>query len=323
MLLCKTIKDCIYGQIVIPQLCVSFMDVPEFQRLRRVRQLGVANYVYPSAVHTRFEHCVGVMHLAGQLIDHLRNYVNIDDRTKQLIQLAGMYHDIGHLAFSHLFDLFLKESNSERSDFFKHVDHEDRSLYFLRKVNAQLQLLNSDEEQFVCDVIRGVNRSGDHAYLYEIVSNSQCGIDVDKEDYLHRDSYHLGFPGFRSDYIRSCAVVDDHKHIAYKKKAYEDIKNVFETRERMHEKVYQHHTTLKITKIYYCMMKRLGDKLYMYGENTDDYNIETLFRNSPETADLINSVDNRELDHNCEICKDYKAVRMIKKSGCIENVRFL
>lgn len=323
MLLSKTIKDCIYGQITVPPLCVAFMDTPEFQRLRRVRQLGVANYAYPSAVHTRFEHCIGVMHLAGQLIDHLRNYVEITDRTKHLVQLAGMYHDIGHSAYSHMFDLFLKHSDQKRSDFFKHVDHEDRSLYFVRKVNACLQLLNSDEEQFVCDAIRGINSCNGPAYLYEIVSNSECGLDQDRMDYLHRDSHHIGFPAFQSDYIRSCAVIDKDQHISYKLKAYEDIKDLFEIRTRMHEKVYQHHTSLKMNKIFFCLMKRLGDKLYMYGESTDDYNIETLFRNSPETADLINSVDNRELDHDCEICRDYQPVRSIKQAGCIDNVRFV
>lgn len=133
----KIIKDCIYGHITVSKLCVAFMDVSEFQRLRRVRQLGVAHYAYPSAVHTRFEHSLGVMHLAGKFVDQLRNYVQISDRTKELIQLAGMYHDIGHLAFSHLFDLFLSNlpEGASVSNFFDLHDHEDRSLFFVRLVN--------------------------------------------------------------------------------------------------------------------------------------------------------------------------------------------
>lgn len=91
----------------------------------------------------------------------------------------------------------------------------------------------------------------------------------------------------------------------------------------MHERVYQHHTSLKMDKVYFCLMRRLGLKLYMYGERTDDYNIETSFRNSPETEELINALDNRNLDHVCEVCHEYIPIRMIKQSGCIENVRFI
>lgn len=321
----KTIKDCLYGQIVVPPLCVAFMDVPEFQRLRRVRQLGVAHYAYPSAAHSRFEHCLGVMHLAGKLVDQLRNFVTISDRTKELIQLAAMYHDIGHLAFSHLFDLFLSHLSPEEElpEFFLLHEHEDRSLYFVHKVNARLKLLSPDEEQFVCDAIRGNVPPKQPSYLYEIVCNRECGLDQDRMDYIYRDAFHIGLPAFQSDYIRFCTVIDRAQHIAYKNKAYEDIKDLFDVRRRMHEKVYQHRTTLKVNKICFCMMRRLGAKLYMYGEHTDDYNIETLFRISPETSELVQALDNRELEHDCEICHDYQPIRMIKQSGCIENVRFV
>ena len=321
----KIVKDCIYGHVEIPPLCLAFMDTPEFQRLRRVRQLGVAHFAYPSAVHTRFEHSLGVMHLTGKFVDHLRNFVQISSRMKELIQLAGLYHDIGHLAFSHLFDLFLSRLPLEADipSFFEHREHEDRSLYFVRSVNKRLQLLTDEEVEFVCNCIRGVIPQGHPPYLYEIVCNRDCGLDIDRMDYIYRDSYHTAFSGFQSDYIIRGSLIDSSGHIAFKSKLKGDIGDLFMARQRMHEKVYQHHASLKMNKLYYCLMKRLGRKLYMYGEKTDDYNIETLFRNSPETVDLINEMDNRELDHNCEICQDYVPVRMIKQSGCIENVRFV
>lgn len=316
------IKDCIYGHILIPALCVSFMDVPEFQRLRRVRQLGMAHYAYPSAVHTRFEHCLGVMHLAGKMVDNLRRYVQISDRTKELIQLAGMYHDIGHFAYSHLFDAFLSKINSS-AGIFKLHDHEDRSLFFLRQVNSQLKLLTHEEEDFVANAIEGKVPEGQPAYLYQIVCNKECGVDIDKMDYLKRDTYHTGFPSFQADYIMLCATIDKENHLAFKQKAYGDLKDLFEARRRMYENVYQHHTSLKMDKIYFCMMKRQGLKLFTYGEKTDDYNIETLFRNSKETAELIQHIDNREIDHDCDICREYHPVKSVKKSGGVEAVRFV
>lgn len=320
----KVIKDCIYGLIHVPPLCVQFMDVPEFQRLRRIRQLGVAQYTYPSAVHTRFEHSLGVMHLAGKMVDQLRLVVDIPERTKELIQLAGMYHDIGHFAFSHLFDTFLSrlDETTDIPEIFQLHEHENRSLYFLRKVNKRLRLLTEEEEQLVCDIISGTELEGAPSYLYQIVCNKQCGIDVDKLDYVKRDSYHTGFPDFHADYVICNALIDSDNNIAFREKVRNDICDLFMTRHRMHERVYQHHTTLKMNKIHFCLMRRLGSKLFTYGEKTDDYNVETLFRNSPETADLIDALDSRELDHDCDICREYKSVQCIKPSGRIEDVRF-
>ena len=91
------IKDCIYRFIQVPDLCKSFIDTVEFQRLRHIKQLGLVQFTYPSAAHSRFEHSLGVMHLAGVGAD-------ISQREKELLQLAGLLHDVGHMAFSHLFD---------------------------------------------------------------------------------------------------------------------------------------------------------------------------------------------------------------------------
>ncbi|CAH6419353.1 HD domain-containing protein [uncultured virus] len=337
----KIVKDCIYGHIHIPELCVKFMDVPEFQRLRRVRQLGMTHYVYPSAVHTRLEHSLGVMHLAGKMVDQLRVSVNISDRTKHLIQLAGMYHDIGHFAFSHLFDRFLQKVplNETVHEIFTLKDHEDRSIFFLRQVNARLKLLTEEEEEFVEDVIHGrsdqrprlrcneLNLAGcdgnSTPYLYQIVCNSECGIDVDKMDYLNRDTEHTGLPGFQSDYIILATVIDDDDHIAFKNKARRDISDLYEARKRMYENVYHHHATTKIDKMYFCFMKRLGSKLFQYGERTDDYNIETLIRNSTETADLVQQLESRGLSHDCDCCKEYGTKITYKPSGTLEQVRFV
>ena len=319
------VKDCIYAHFYIPNLCVKFVDVPEFQRLRRVRQLGMAPYAYPSAVHTRFEHSIGVMHLAGRMVDQLRDYVYISDRTKELIQLAGLYHDIGHFAYSHLFDSFLSklESFDMIPDIFKIIHHEARSLYFLRKVNKRLKLLTKEEEDFVCNAIIGNIPDGSQSYLYEIVCNAECGIDVDRMDYLKRDSSHCGFPGFQSDFIILNAVIDSEGHIGYNKKVYNDIDDLYRARTRMFENVYQHHTSLKMDRLYFCMMKRLGNKLFTYGEFTDDYNIETLLRNSDETRDIINMIDNRDFSHECDICKNYNDYKVAKSPADINKVRFI
>ncbi len=323
----RIIKDCIYGHIEVPKTCWPFIDAPEFQRLRRIKQLGMVHYVYPSAVHTRFEHSLGVMHLAGKIVDHLgKKYFEFSEREKVLIQLAGLYHDIGHFSYSHLFDDFLKEfkNKDELPEIFRLENHEQRSCFFLKQVNSRIKSLTYDEEQFVCNVITGsYDENTPYKFLYEIICNRECGIDVDKMDYLRRDSFHTGFPGFQSDYIIHNSILDDEFSLSFAKKTYNDIDDLFRTRHRMFENVYQHHTSQKIDKIYFCMMRRVGTMLFMYGENTDDYNIETLLRNSEETKDLIGLIDNRYLDHNCPICEDYKVGKKVKSSGSIDKVRFI
>jgi HD superfamily phosphohydrolase len=319
----KVIKDCIYGYIYVPSLCLSFIDTPEFQRLRRVRQLGMVHYTYPSASHTRFEHSLGVMHLAGIMVDQLRNYAPISDRTKDLIQLAGLYHDVGHFAYSHLFDIFLSQQSVDSPGIFKLHHHEDRSVFFLKQVNSRLSLLSAEEETFVCDAILGNIPDNQPHYLYQIVCNKECGIDVDKQDYIRRDSYHTGFPGFYSEYIIQNAVIDSDNHIAYREKVYNVIDDLFRARQRMFENVYQHHTSLKLDKLFLCMMKCLGNKLFTYGELTDDFNIETLLRSSPETSQLMISIDNRNFRHECHLCSHYHISKTVKSSGTIDTVRFV
>lgn len=325
----KIVKDCIHSYIEIPNLCLSFMDTPEFQRLRRIKQLGMTSHVYPSGTHTRFEHCVGVMHLAGKVVQKISSYKEISERTKHLIQLAGLYHDIGHFAYSHLFDKFLSSQNIGIGEqcvdpIFSHKDHENRSLFILNQVNNRLKLLSRKEQRFVEDLIKGEYQNKENPYLYQIICNLECGLDVDKMDYLQRDAYHTGLPGFESDYIIHNCIIDNDGMLGFKEKARNDISDLYETRRRMHMNVYQHHTTQKINKIYWCIMKHLGNELFQFGSKTDDYMVESLIRSSsnPKIKELVRALDERNLDHCCENCQDCTLEPCVPNSGGIEMVKF-
>jgi HD superfamily phosphohydrolase len=247
----KIIKDCIYGFVEVSDLCLSFLDCPEFQRLRHIKQLGVAHYVYPSAVHTRFEHSIGVMHLAGEVIKSLRlKGVSISEREKDLVQLAALIHDIGHVAFSHLMDRILCDEKTGEP-------HEDRSIEALNTINKRLNLLSDTEVNSVSRMINGDISFDEKKFLYEIVSNSSCGMDVDRFDYLQRDSYHTGITGFQPGYLIMCMDVHDNR-LVFKKKSRPEIILACQTRSRLFKTIYRHPVVLKIENVIQEVILQLG-----------------------------------------------------------------
>lgn len=282
------VKDCIYRYITIPQLCQQFVDTPEFQRLRRIKQLGIAHYVYPSAVHTRFEHSLGVMHLAGQAVDNIvRNAeITISTRQKELIMLAGLLHDVGHMAYSHMFDKVAGEVQGLANE------HEHRAIAFLEAMNKRKgNILTTEEEMCVGCMIIGTIPDNEPKWMYQIINNKLCDVDVDKMDYLQRDAYHTGIPGFQPDYIIRQMTTDDNGNLAFKHKAYTDVESIFVTRKRMFANVYYHKTTTKVDAIYRGTIKdainRLNPQRIIF-HFEDDFQAETYLRKEyPQIFELL------------------------------------
>jgi len=333
----KTIKDPIYSFIQIDELSQQIIDTPEFQRLRYIKQLSVCHFVYPSATHTRFSHSIGVYNLAGKLMHILKNNqpeLHITDRLILLVKIAGLCHDIGHVTFSHAFDEriipYLKI----------HIPHHEiRSIqlfkYIIKKYNISI---TSDEIWFITSLINPspVGPEADQGqgstclalgvglywppYLYEIISNSVNSIDVDKIDYLLRDSYHINIPcGFDYKYVLNNAKVIDN-HISFHEKVAYTIYSLFNFRYRMHREVYQHITTLKIEHMMadvilkanhvICLEEYFKEDSVEWIKLTDTllYKIEN-YENQEEvkeSLELLNRIYTRNL---------YKIVPHTKKNG--------
>jgi len=106
----RTIHDRIHGHIEFEPLLIAVIDTPQFQRLRGLKQLGGSVYVYPGASHTRFEHSLGVAHLAHRMVRHISGAqpaLNVTPRDEMCVKLAGLCHDLGHGPFSHMFETFV------------------------------------------------------------------------------------------------------------------------------------------------------------------------------------------------------------------------
>ncbi|MCK4968774.1 MAG: HD domain-containing protein, partial [Candidatus Aenigmarchaeota archaeon] len=167
------IKDPIHKDIKISDFEMKLIDTKNMQRLRNIKQLGPTNLVYPSAVHTRFEHSIGVMHLAEKMAGALK----LSETTKKELKIASLLHDIGHLPFSHINRIeTINLKNSKK-------DHMDIGIDKIKTNYSRLLEKNNLNEKNICSIIKGKNPIG------SILSS---GIDIDKMDYLLRDSYFTG-----------------------------------------------------------------------------------------------------------------------------------
>lgn len=235
----KKINCPLYGFISITPRMRCIIDTPEFKRLHNLRQLGLTYLIYPSANHTRFEHSLGVSHLAKILTTSLQKNqpeLGITDNEIELIQIAGLIHDIGHGPFSHLYDY----------EFSPGCHHEKRGqALFFEMVSKYNLSFTQNEINFIIDCI-DPPKELERNFKYQIVSNKICSIDVDKIDYIQRDNYHLGF-GLNEKYLRlihDCRVVQFNGCLVlgWPNKLEDEVLSLFASRYRLHKKVYNHHT---------------------------------------------------------------------------------
>ncbi|KAF4097094.1 deoxynucleoside triphosphate triphosphohydrolase SAMHD1 [Onychostoma macrolepis] len=261
----KVFNDPIHGHIELHPLLLRFIDTPQFQRLRHIKQLGGTYLVFPGASHNRFEHSVGVGYLAGCLVQALNERqpeLLITKRDVLCVQIAGLCHDLGHGPFSHMFDgMFIPKVRPGQK--WKHEMASVQMFDHLVKVNGLEEVMVHhgltlpDDLIFIKEQIAGPpddcvldrswpykGRPMEKSFLYEIVANKRNGIDVDKWDYFARDCYHLGIQN-NFDYQRflkfaRVCKVRGKKHICTRDKEVGNLYDMFHTRNCLHRRAYQH-----------------------------------------------------------------------------------
>jgi HD superfamily phosphohydrolase len=180
--------DPIHGCFSLSKASEKIISTQEFQRLREVHQLGFVHYVYETAEeHMRYQHCLGVAFLAKSTGEFHSKVHNLSQREIELLEIAGLIHDIGHGPFSHSFEVLQKKMGQKEK-------HEQRSCSILRKINQRLEILSLDETDFVCSLVSDEEFKGNERlqtiqkFCKNIISS---GFDVDRLDYVYRDLYHL------------------------------------------------------------------------------------------------------------------------------------
>ena len=192
------IKDPVHGYVNITEAEKHLIDSYPVQRLHRLRQLAGSEFVYPGANHTRFEHSVGVMHLAGKLAENqnLSHLLSEDDI--QMVRMASLLHDVGHGPFSHIFEHLLVK--------FLNKTHEDMTRWLIQESELRDIIsgvgYNSDE---VAKLAVGELRRPGKAFLDQFIQSS---VDIDKLDFVVRDTYHTGAEYGYVDIFRLIHMMD-------------------------------------------------------------------------------------------------------------------
>ena len=243
----RVIRDPLWNSIRLDPVAVGIIDTAEFQRLRYIRQLGFAHLVYPGATHTRFDHAVGVYHLARTALRFVKERSRVSDEAwqgEELIPYAALLHDIGHFAFSHA----LEELEPDQIP----GDHEAVSARFFESPDllAALGSLGSEAPARIHELIRG--ESG--IPLRGLVSGS---LDLDKMEYLRRDARFCGVPYGEVDVdrlIQGLVLLPDPDSGLYEvgvnEKAVASLESLLFAKYQMFRNVYWHHGVRAATALY-------------------------------------------------------------------------
>ncbi|HNT49642.1 MAG TPA: HD domain-containing protein [Cyclobacteriaceae bacterium] len=283
----KIINDPVYGFIAIPgELIYDLIQHPYFQRLRYIKQLGLSDLVYPGAHHTRFHHALGAMHLMGRVLKTLQQKgVEISDAEAEAAQIAILLHDIGHGPFSHaLEETLLKE-----------VNHESISYLFMRELNTRFNGALDLALQFF-------RNSYPRKFFHQLVSSQ---LDIDRLDYLTRDSFFTGVMEGTIGVDRIVAMLNVHNdQLVVEEKGIYSIENFLHARRLMYWQVYLHKTALSAERMLVNIIKR-AQYLLQAGEYLPasealtcllkkDYRIED-FTNDKELLDLFGQLDDHDI----------------------------
>ncbi len=235
----KILNDPVYGFITIPsELIFAIIDHPYFQRLRRIRQLGLTDFVYPGALHTRFHHAIGAMHLMSITLDNLRiKGTEITEEEYEAALLAILLHDIGHGPFSHALEYSLLEG----------IPHEELSL-------LTIELLNEEFGGQLTLALQIFKNQYPKKFLHQLVSSQ---LDIDRLDYLQRDCFFTGVSEgtIGADRIIKMMAVKDDQLVIEEKGIY-SIENFLSARRLMYWQVYLHKTTVSAEKMLINLIQR-------------------------------------------------------------------
>ncbi|ANQ11182.1 Uncharacterized protein PCOAH_00052770 [Plasmodium coatneyi] len=317
----KTICDKIHQFIEFDNWTFkNIIDNPFFQRLRNLSQLGVCQFVYPGATHTRFEHSLGVGYLSAKYFAHLCNRYNLSPYCGELnkmlrcVQIAGLCHDLGHGPFSHTFESFFMNYKKEDTD--HKWNHASMSLKIVEHIIENLidqdDVLDSTDIKIIKKLIMGREH---HKSLcgvdpvdslieasYDIICNNRNGLDADKFDYLQRDATiappNGTLPSLNCNRIISQSSVIN-GHIAYNVKEIHPVWTVYMNRFSLFKQVYTHRK-VRVMELMLCDGFRLADDIFKWSESLQDLDAFLDLTDSSIIYDIKNRAKKHQYDEKVQ-----------------------
>jgi HD superfamily phosphohydrolase len=287
------IKDPVHGYVYVTEAEKKLIDSFPVQRLHRLRQLAGAEYVYPGANHTRFEHSIGVMHLAGRLAEtsYLSQYLSEDDIQK--VRIAALLHDVGHGPFSHVFEHLLVK--------FLNKTHEDLNIWIVQK--SELKDLLSDlgyEPNELAKLSVGLLHKPGRAFMDQIIRSA---VDVDKLDFVVRDTYHTGAEYGYVDVFRIIHMLDVlDENLAVDLGALSALESLILARIESFKSIYFHRVGRAAQLMLVAAMEEAKDELGLVNFQSpeeylalNDYTMWTMLKNCKKSKGLIEKLERRRL----------------------------
>ena len=274
---------------------LEIIDNPIFQRLRRIRQLSGAHLTYPAAQHTRFEHSLGVMHIASQAGQALKEKEILKSDDIEILRLSGLLHDIGHGPFSHLFEEILQQKKISHEDFGKNI--------ILKSEIGDTLSKNGYDKKSITKIAFGDSK---YQYLNEIVSGA---LSADMMDYLLRDGYFTGAEHAKIDHKRLTQSLDVHKKkLALERSALYSFESMMHSRYQMFKAVY-FHKTVRAAEVMLLEALRLSDDEFGF----TSFNIEEFVKLTDEyVLSMLVSSKSSKLKRARKFAEDYQNRKLLK-----------
>ncbi|CAL1543483.1 unnamed protein product [Lymnaea stagnalis] len=306
----KIFNDPIHGHIQLHPACQLVVDTPQFQRLRFIKQLGMVYFVFPGASHNRFEHTLGVCHLAGQFARALRQNqprLGITDTDILCVEIAGLCLSLGHGPFSRLYtDRFLYSCDKKKthpkpsSDMLEHLLaanglREKLKFYGLEEVDITfIKEQIGDPKPTGSTAWSYEGRPKEKAFLYEIVNNRRNGVDVYKWDYLARDCHHLGIKNNFdwSRYMKFARVIemDGELQICVRDKEIANLYNMFYTRYTLNKYAYHHKVNCGMEIMVTRALKKANEHVRYEGESGEQRSLYQCYSEMSAYSKLTDNV---------------------------------
>ena len=286
------IKDPVHGYVYITENEKEIIDSFPVQRLRRLRQLAGGEYVYPGANHTRFEHSVGVMYLAGRVTENPKISQRTSEDEAETVRIAALLHDVGHGPFSHVFEHLLDKLDKT---------HEDMSLWTIK--NSELKDILNKLGYNPGDIGKlaiGRLHKPEKAFLDQIISSA---VDVDKLDFIVRDTYHTGAEYGYIDIFRLIHALDVlDENLAVDVGALSALESFVIARIESFKSIYFHRVGRAAQIMLATAMEKANEELGLMNFKTpeeylamDDYTVWTMLKNCEESNKIIKNLERRQM----------------------------